>query len=309
MSNNKSNSGKTNWALAGPILAFCTLVLIYGIADSGIIKGGLAGGIHFIIWGLIYLVINAIWQKVKESKPVSHVVKERVVSDTHYRILHIHPSPVILKFVRANLEARGFVVTTVEDSEAGLKAVEETSPDLVLMEIVMPGIDGVEVCRRIREWSDMPIVILTSKKSDEAVTTMLNLGANDYITMPFDISDLIARVQAVLDGKSDVSVEDAISRARASVRSEVEDQHDDCELKSKFTCCPNGHTTIKCVPITYGLVEMTPELIEAEKNYEIAFGGCEVWPNSPRFRIVCTTCEAYTYEGDSNWHEKSRWLI
>ena len=124
------------------------------------------------------------------------------MGDTPYRILHIDYDPVTLKFVRAKLEASNFTVTTAEDIKSGIKAVKETSPDLVIMEVMMPGMDGAEMCRRIREWSDVPIIWLSVKRPDEDVKELLNLGADDYVVKPFDISDLITRILAVLKRKS-----------------------------------------------------------------------------------------------------------
>ena len=72
--------------------------------------------------------------------------------------------------------------------------------------------------------------------------------------------------------------------------------------------CPNGHTTIKLVPITYGMIAMTPELREKEANNEVAFGGCDM-NSMGKFKIVCTTCGAHTYEGGFPWYDKTTRVI
>lgn len=126
------------------------------------------------------------------------------------RVLLVDDDPVILKFVGANLKARNFDVTTAEDGESALKAMEQTLPDLVILDIMMPGMDGVEVCRRIREWSRVPVIMLTAKNELNDKVTLLNLGADDYITKPFGIEELLARVRAVLRRKSGTNVPDAV---------------------------------------------------------------------------------------------------
>ena len=161
----------------------------------------------------------------ENSELASHVeapdkVEEPVdaVSGVRSRILHIDDDPTILEFVSDILEARGFDVTTAMDGASGLKAFEETSPDLVILDIMMPIMDGVAVCRRVREWSDVPIIMLTGRNTDEGVLTLMNLGANDYIAKPFSMDYLITRIQMALDGKSEVSIDEVLSHVRASRR-------------------------------------------------------------------------------------------
>lgn len=114
------------------------------------------------------------------------------------RVLMVDDDPVIVKFVSANLRARGFEVVTAEDGEAALRAMEETMPNLVLLDLLMPGIDGFEVCRRIRRSSTVPIIVLTAIGESSTRLELLSLGANDYITKPFDVADLLRRVRTML---------------------------------------------------------------------------------------------------------------
>ncbi|MBM3133276.1 MAG: response regulator [Chloroflexi bacterium] len=114
------------------------------------------------------------------------------------RVLMVDDDPVIVKFVSANLRARGFEVVTAEDGEAALRAMEQTTPNLVLLDLLMPGIDGFEVCRRIRRNSAVPIIVLTAIGESSTRLELLSLGANDYITKPFDVADLLRRVRSML---------------------------------------------------------------------------------------------------------------
>ncbi|NQT73767.1 MAG: response regulator transcription factor [Chloroflexi bacterium] len=117
-------------------------------------------------------------------------------------ILLVDDDPVILKFVAANLKIRGFNVITAENGETALTILEKTIPDLVLLDLLMPKLDGMEVCRRIREWSSMPIIILTAVGEPSKMIELLHLGADDYITKPFGIDELMARVKSILRRES-----------------------------------------------------------------------------------------------------------
>ena len=113
-------------------------------------------------------------------------------------VLIVDDDPPILKFVSANLEARDYNVVTAQDGMSALRAIEEEHPDLVILDIMMPEPDGVEVCRRIREWSQAPIIMLSAKNELKEKVELLDLGADDYITKPFAIDELLARVRVLL---------------------------------------------------------------------------------------------------------------
>ena len=118
------------------------------------------------------------------------------MSQTH--ILIVDDEPSILRFVGAGLRAEGFKVTEAADGEQAIQAVEETMPDLVMLDIRMPKMDGFEVCRRIREWSHVPIIMLSALSDAMDKVKSLNLGADDYLVKPFGINELLARIKAVL---------------------------------------------------------------------------------------------------------------
>ena len=114
------------------------------------------------------------------------------------RILVVDDEPSIIKFLKANLETQNYEVLTAMNGAEALKVFEMELPDLMLLDITMPKMDGFEVCRRLREWSQIPIIMLSARGHEEDKVKCLNLGADDYITKPFGASELIARVQAVL---------------------------------------------------------------------------------------------------------------
>lgn len=113
------------------------------------------------------------------------------------RILVADDEPGIRKFVRANLVARDYEVLLARDGAEAIDIVEKTLPDLIILDIMMPNMDGVEVCRRIREWSQIPIIILSARGEEGDKVACLELGADDYITKPFGVDELLARVRAV----------------------------------------------------------------------------------------------------------------
>ncbi len=113
-------------------------------------------------------------------------------------ILIIEDDPLQADVVRLLLEQDGFSAVSAMDGVEGLRKLYETQPDLVILDVILPQMDGWEVCRRIRELSTVPIIIMTSRRSDEEKIKGLRLGADDYIVKPFNPQELGARVHAVL---------------------------------------------------------------------------------------------------------------
>ena len=114
------------------------------------------------------------------------------------RILLVDDEIGIIKFVRAKLAAQGYDVLTAMDGAQAIHVFETELPDLIVLDITMPKMDGFEVCSRIREWSQIPIIMLSARGDEMDKVKCLELGADDYITKPFGAKELIARVSAVL---------------------------------------------------------------------------------------------------------------
>ena len=115
------------------------------------------------------------------------------------RLLIVEDEPALVRGLSDTFRARGFDVVTARDGEAGLDAALSQRPDLILLDIMLPKINGYEICRAIRDHGlDVPIVMLTAKGQEEDIVLGLNLGADDYITKPFKIGELVARVNALL---------------------------------------------------------------------------------------------------------------
>src|SRR5512140_3282779 len=114
------------------------------------------------------------------------------------RILVVDDEPRYLRLLEANLLTKGYEVTTAMDGEEGLEAFSANPVDLVLLDVMLPGMDGFTVCQRIRQLSNVPIIMLTAKGEGDDRVRGLDVGADDYLVKPFSVMELLARVRAVL---------------------------------------------------------------------------------------------------------------
>lgn len=114
------------------------------------------------------------------------------------RILTVDDEPKYTWVMRSILESVGYEVVVAEDGASALACVASDDPDLILLDVRMPGLTGIEVCRRIREFSTVPIIILTALAEESDKVRGLDAGADDYLTKPFGAKELLARVRAML---------------------------------------------------------------------------------------------------------------
>jgi DNA-binding response OmpR family regulator len=121
-----------------------------------------------------------------------------VVTDAPTRVLVVEDDPTVAEVVTRYLEREGFVVESVGDGNEALARADAQLPDLVVLDIMLPGLDGLEVCRRLRSRAPIPVVMLTARGSEEDRVLGLELGADDYVSKPFSPRELTARVKAVL---------------------------------------------------------------------------------------------------------------
>ncbi len=115
-----------------------------------------------------------------------------------FHILAIDDQPEVLKMLRLMLTAEGFQVTTEQDPIGGLRAAYQHHPDAILLDIMMPDVDGFEICRRLRELTDVPIIFVTAKGTIEDVVRGFSVGADDYVVKPFNPNELVSRLLACL---------------------------------------------------------------------------------------------------------------
>jgi two-component system KDP operon response regulator KdpE len=117
---------------------------------------------------------------------------------TGVRILVIDDDPSLLRALTISLGARGYEVAGARTGEEGLDRVAHWHPDLVLVDLGLPGIDGVEVIRGVRGWSEVPILVLSARHQSNGKVEALDVGADDYVTKPFGMDELLARIRAAL---------------------------------------------------------------------------------------------------------------
>lgn len=125
------------------------------------------------------------------------------------RILIVDDEAQIRKFLRIALEASGFEVVEAGGGAEGIARCATATPTLVILDLGLPDMDGKEVVRRIREWSEVPILVLSVRQSETEKVASLDAGANDYVVKPFGIAELLARVRALLRGRAQPGVPQA----------------------------------------------------------------------------------------------------
>jgi two-component system KDP operon response regulator KdpE len=131
------------------------------------------------------------------------------------KILAVDDEPQILRALRASLAARGHDVSTAPNGETALDLLAAGTFDLVVLDLGLPGMDGVEVIRRLRSWSDTPVIVLSVRDRQADKVAALDAGADDYVTKPFAMEELLARMRAVLRRRSTAEPEQPLVRAGA----------------------------------------------------------------------------------------------
>jgi two-component system KDP operon response regulator KdpE len=114
------------------------------------------------------------------------------------RVLVVDDEPQILRALRTTLRAAGFEVETAETGEDALAQAAMRPPDAVILDLVLPGASGLDVCRELRRWSEVPVVVLSAVGDERQKVAALDAGADDYVTKPFGIDELLARLRAAL---------------------------------------------------------------------------------------------------------------
>src|ERR1700759_2417783 len=114
------------------------------------------------------------------------------------RVLLVEDDPNIVDLIRSNLAVRGFDTMVSTDGLRALQLLESGRPDVVLLDLMLPGVDGMELCREIRERSSVGIIVVSARRGEHDKVTALHVGADDYMTKPFSIEELLARIAATL---------------------------------------------------------------------------------------------------------------
>jgi two-component system KDP operon response regulator KdpE len=126
-------------------------------------------------------------------------------------VLIVDDEPQIRRALTTNLRARGFEVAEAATGEDALRVAAERKPDLVVLDLGLPGIDGIDVVHGLRGWTEVPIVVLSAREEEAAKVTALDAGADDYVTKPFGMDELLARVRAALRRAAPADEEPTVS--------------------------------------------------------------------------------------------------
>ncbi len=133
------------------------------------------------------------------------------------RVLVVDDEPAIRRFLHTSLSAHGYSVFEAINGQEGLVAVTNCRPDLVILDLGLPDINGIEITRRLREWTPVPIIIVTVQEQESAKIAALDAGADDYVTKPFGMGELLARMRASLRRAASPAAEPIFSSGQLTV--------------------------------------------------------------------------------------------
>jgi len=126
-----------------------------------------------------------------------------------FRVLVVDDHPDVVAILKATLTSEGFEVVVAQDALSALRAAYQSHPDAILLDVMMPQMDGFEACRRLREMTEVPIIFVTAKGTIKDIVRGLSLGADDYVVKPFDRAELISRLTACLRRSSEHNEEES----------------------------------------------------------------------------------------------------
>jgi two-component system KDP operon response regulator KdpE len=136
------------------------------------------------------------------------------------RVLIIEDELTVSSFIETNLSSLGYSVRVVQNGKDGIQAVKDYRPEVIILDLGLPDVSGIEVLINIREWGNVPIIILTANDSDEEKVKALDLGADDYLTKPFSINELKARLKAITRRSIQASKETALQASNIELNVE-----------------------------------------------------------------------------------------
>lgn len=195
------------------------------------------------------------------------------------RVVIVDDEPSLIKFVSQNLRARGYDVADASNGLEGVERVKEYKPDLVILDINMPGMDGFEACSYIRQVSDAAIIMLTASGNEGDKIRALDLGADDYLTKPFGIGELMARVRAVMRRVSQAQTRSVRQEAVASGDLGVDFEHRRVTRKGK---------EVKLTPTEFSLLEQLvtrPDTVLTHRELLSSVWGAEYRDETEYLRV------------------------
>jgi len=185
----------------------------------------------------------------------------------------VDDEPKILRFISANLKSVGYEVTTAKSGEEFLEKFDLISPDLVLLDIMMPGHDGFYVLKELRKFTDVPVIMLTARSNPQDKVQGLNVGADDYLTKPFSLDELFARVNAVLR-----RIQPGMSEQQGHGYSSIYTGEMEVNIGSKR--CWIGNDELKLTQTEYSIMEILALNLDKVVPHEKLLS--EIW--GPQYR-------------------------
>ncbi len=185
------------------------------------------------------------------------------------KILVVDDEASIVTMLAYNLKKEGYEVVTAEDGEVALEKFESENPDLLLLDIMMPKMDGYEVCRKIREKSNVPIIMLTARADEVDKVVGLEMGADDYVTKPFGNRELIARVKANLRRSDSTPVSNDDNNGNRQVYGDLNINFERYEVKKRGEVI---NLTLREFELLTFLATQTPTIFTRENLLEKVWG-------------------------------------
>lgn len=185
------------------------------------------------------------------------------------RILVVDDEPSIQRTLRINLRARGYDVETVGCGRDALAVLAEAPPDLVILDLGLPDLDGVEVLRRLRTRSTIPVIVLSARHQSDDKVEALDEGADDYVTKPFSPQEVVLRVAAVLSRSNPQTVDDVMSYGHGVLV--IDEARHEARLDGQLLdLTPSEWGILVALAATPGRVSTRAELVNRVRGYEFA---------------------------------------
>jgi DNA-binding response OmpR family regulator len=182
------------------------------------------------------------------------------------KILIVEDEKDLVKILRYNLEKEGYKVKHANDGETGLSMFRKESPDLVLLDIMLPKLDGIEFCKIVRQASKTPIIILTAKKDEVDRVLGLEMGADDYVTKPFSVREILARIKVILRRVSEKGDMPSVVRAGGL---EIDLERYETRVNGKPVALSSKEFEfIKCLILANGRALTRDQLMEKVWGYD-----------------------------------------
>ncbi len=184
------------------------------------------------------------------------------------KILIVEDDPTLVETITYNLKREGYQVLSARDGRQGLHSAQTQSPDLLILDLMLPEMDGLEVCRQLRRTSNLPILILTARDSETDRVVGLEIGADDYVTKPFSMRELVARVKAML--RRQESSPHALQPTRFGDFTLAEARHEIFKRGQPLALTPIEYNLLSFLLRNHGITCSRDALLEKVWGYDYA---------------------------------------